>query len=231
MYEDIFSVQSSKDRPRKLVIRYGDRAKEFFNKSNKTTLEQVFATLSEGEWSCFLSKRDKDEFLISVPIAGLDGQADLVVSYNPNNYSYELKVSYAKKTRFRSAPLLPDPNFSIPIKATFIFLGFKEPLTDPDVGQIISTMIELKDEVLKLDVSPGMSVEMQQEIWTEYIEAQRQIIDHLGEPFVLDGEPRLEKEMREDGETVYRYRLELPLPAKDVDEFSPLRRALKGRAS
>ena len=74
MYEDIFGVTSSKDLPRKLVIRYGEKTKEYFNDSNKKiTLEQVFETLSEGEWPCFLSKRSDDEFLISVPVEALGG--------------------------------------------------------------------------------------------------------------------------------------------------------------
>ena len=151
--EDIFSVIGSKDLVRKLIIRYAEKTKERFNDANKKiTLEQVFETLSEGEWQCFLSKRSKDEFMISVPIEKLGGQADLVVSYNPNNYSYELKVSYAKKTKFRSSPLLPDPNYSIPVKATFVFLAAKETYVD---FAALSAMSELKDKVLKLDVPRG----------------------------------------------------------------------------
>lgn len=224
MYEDIFSVTGSKDVVRKIIIRYTEKTKEHFNDSNKKiTIEQVFGTLSEGEWPCFLSKRNEDEFVISVPIEELGGQADLVVSYNPNNYSYELKVSYAKKTKFRSCTLLPDPNYSIPVKATFVFLAAKETYVD---FAALSAMSELKDQVLKLDVPPGMSIEMQQDIWTDYIEAQSQIIDALNEPFEIEGEPRLSTEMRENGEGVYRYRLELPLPAKDYNEFVPLKQAM-----
>ena len=224
MYEDIFNVPSSKDLVRKIVIRYGGKIKERFNDSNKITLDQVFETLGQGEWVCFFSKRTEDEFLISVPAESLGGQVDLVVSYNSNHYSYDLKVSFAKKTKFRSTPLLPAPEYSLPSKATFIFLTEKEPFMD---FSVLSAMAELKDKVLKLDVPPGMSIEMQQEIWTEYIEAQSQIIDALNEPFTVAGEPRLEVEMRESGEGIYRYRLELPLPAKDFDEFIPLRQAMK----
>ena len=228
MYEDIFGVTSSKDLPRKLVIRYGVKTKEYFNDSNKRiTLEQVFETLSEGEWPCFLSKRSDDEFLISVPVEALEGQADLVVSYNPNNYSFELKVSYAKKTKFRSSPLIPDPNYSIPVKASFVFLTAREPYLGAEAFKTLGAMVELKDEVMRLDIPPGMSIELQQEIWTDYVEAQSQIIDALNEPFTIDGEPRLYTEMKENGDGVYRYRLELPLPANDHDEYLPLRRAMK----
>ena len=223
MNEDIFSAPGTKALSRTLVIRYGDKTKEHFDEINKVTFEQVIGTLSQREWDCFLSKRNQEEFLISVPAESLDGQVDLVVTYNPNNYSYELRVSYAKKTRFRSSVQLPSPDYALPMKASFVFLGWKEPYVNLSV---LSAMQELKDKVMALDVPSGMSIETQQELWTDYIEAQSQIIDNLNEPFVLSGSPELKEEPKEDGTGIYRYRLELPLPAKDFDEFNQLRKAL-----
>ena len=224
MYEDIFGVPGSKEISRTLVIRYGDKTKEHFDDINKVSFEQVIGTLSQGEWDCFLSKRNQEEFLISVPVKSLDGQVDLVVAYNPTNYSYELRVSFAKKTRFRSSTSIPSPDYTLPVKASFVFRGWKEPYSDLSV---LSAMQELKDKVMALDVPSGMSIETQQEVWADYIEAQSQIIDNLSEPFVLAGAAELIPEPKEDGSGIYRYRLELPLPVKEYDEFRQLRKAMK----
>ena len=223
MYEDIFNVNDQKEQVQKLFVRYNDRAQTKFNTANKVKFEEIVQTLSNGSWPCFLSKRDDDEILVSVPLTSPAGQADLVLSYNQQKFSFELQVQHLKKTKFRSGVSLPDPNYCLPAKAQFTFLAPEEAFSD---FQAISEMAALRDKVLALEVPPGMSVEIQQEIWTEYVEAQSQIIDSLKEPFALDGEPRLSKEMRESGDGIYRYRLDLRLPAKDTNEYYPLKDAL-----
>jgi hypothetical protein len=224
MYEDIFNVNDPNEHPHKLVIRYNDRAQTKFDNANKVRFEDIIRTLSNGNWPCFLSKRAEDEFLVSIPLTNPSGQADLVLSYNQIKFSYELQVAHAKKTKFRSSISLPDPAYSLPITAQFIFLTPAESFTD---FQAISQMVDLNQKVAALEVPPGMSIEIQQEIWTEFVEAQSQIIDSLNEPFHLDGVPHLSEEMRENGEGVYRYRLDMRLPAKDTNEYYPLREALK----
>ena len=223
MYEDIFNVNDQKEQVKKLFIRYNDRAQTKFNTANKVKFEEIVQALSNGSWPCYLSKRDDEEILVSVPLTSPAGQADLVLSYNQQKFSFELQVSHLKKTKFRSSVSLPDPSYCLPATAQFTFLTPEENFTD---FQAISEMAALREKVLALDVPPGMSVEIQQEIWTEYVEAQSQIIDSLNEPFALEGEPRLSEEMRESGDGIYRYRLDLRLPAKDTNEYYPLKDAL-----
>ena len=223
MYEDIFSVNDPEEQLTKLYIRYNDRAQTKFDNANKVKFEDVVRTLSQGDWPCYLSKRDQDEILVSVPITDHAGQVDLVLSFNQQKFSFELQVVNAKKTKFRSSISLPDPNYHLPRKAQFFFLTPAEVFSD---YKAIEAMVELNRDVQALDVPPGLSIEIQQDIWTEYVEAQSQIIDNLNEPFRLEGEPRLSEEMRENGEGIYRYRLDLRLPAKDSNEYFPLRQAL-----
>ena len=225
MYEDIFNVNDQDKQLKKLVIRYNERAQtKFDNNGNAVKFEEFIRILSDGEKECYFSKRTQDEFLISVPLTDPAGQADLVVTYNSTNFCYELQVSHAKKTKFRSNILLPDPSYSLPITAQFIFLTPRETFSDL---RILSELQEINQIVKDLDVPPGMSIEIQQEIWTQYVEAQSQIIDALNEPFVFDGVPRLSEEKRENGDGIYRYKLEARLPAKDTNEYYPLKEALK----
>lgn len=224
MYEDIFSVKDPSQYPKKIVIRYNDRAQTKFNNVNKIKLEELIRTLSDGTWSCIFSKRSEEEFVINIPMANPAGQVDLVLTYNQIKFSYDLQVANTKKTKFRGSVSLPEPAYSLPVSAKFIFLTPSEPFAD---FQAISEMVELNSKVFALEVPPGMSIEIQQEIWTQFVEAQSQIIDSLNEPFVLDGEPHLSTEMRENGDGVYRYKLEMKLPASDTNEYHALKEALK----
>ena len=228
MPEDIFHVDDPTERMITLYIRYNDKAQKKFNNTNKVKLEEIVRTLSNGSWSCFLSKRDKDEIQICIPLTNPSGQADLVLTYNQQKFSFELQVSHLKKTKFRSGLSLPDPSYCIPKKLQFTFLTPEEAFSD---FQAISEMAALRETVLALEVPPGMSIEIQQEIWTEYVEAQSQIVDALNEPFQLEGEPRLSEEKRENGDGIYRYRLDLRLPAKDTNEYFPLKSALQEELS
>ena len=224
MNEDIFRVDDPSERPKKLVIRRKSKAQSWFDSANKVKLDDLLRTLSDGDWPCFLSKRTDNEFLISIPMMKPAGQADLVVSYNPNNFSYYLEVFYAKKTKFRSSPLLPDPQYLLPVTASFVFLEDKEAY--PNLSDLME-MQKLNAEVKKLEVPPGLSIEIQQDIWTQYVEAQSQLVDSLNEPFELVGEPRLSAEKKENGDGIYRYRLDLQLPARDLNEYRPLINALR----
>ena len=225
MYEDIFNVNDQDKQSKKLVIRYNERAQtKYDNNGNAVKFDELVRILSDGEKACYFSKRTQDEFLISVPLTDPAGQADLVVTYNTTTFCYELQVSHAKKTKFRSNILLPDPSYSLPVTAQFIFLTPKETFSDL---RTLSEMQELHQKVKDLEVPPGMSIEIQQDIWTQYVEAQSQIIDSLNEPFEFDGVPRLSEEKRENGEGIYRYKLEARLPARDTNEYYPLKEALK----
>ncbi|MBR1436483.1 MAG: AAA family ATPase [Bacteroidales bacterium] len=228
MTEDIFHVSDPAEHTLKLYIRYNDRAQTKFDNANKVKLEEVVRVLSNGEWPCYLSKRDQDEILVSIPLTNPAGQADLVLSYNEAKHCFTLEVAHAKKTKFRSGVSLPDPQYSFPAKAQFFFLSPEENFND---FQAMSEMLDLKQKVAAMEVPPGMSIEIQQEIWTEYVEAQSQIVDSLNEPFFLEGEPRLSEEKRENGDGIYRYRLDLRLPAKDTNEYFPLKSALQEELS
>ena len=109
MHEDIFSVNDPTEHPKRLVIRYNDRAQTKFDNANKVRFEDIIRVLSDGTWPCYLSKRTQDEILISVPMTNPAGQADLVLTYNQIKFSYELLVAHAKKTKFRSSISLPEP--------------------------------------------------------------------------------------------------------------------------
>lgn len=228
MNEDIFRVSDPAEQTVKLYIRYNDRAQTKFDNANKVKFEEVVRALSNGEWPCYFSKRGQDEILVNIPMTDPAGQADLVLTFNQQKFSFELQVAHARKTKFRSSISLPDPSYCLPKKAQFFFLTPAEVFTD---YRAINEMAELNDKVASLEVPPGMSIEIQQEIWTEYVEAQSQIVDALNEPFQVEGEPRLSEEMRENGEGVYRYRLDLRLPAKDTNEYYPLREALNEELS
>lgn len=223
MNEDIFRVNDPSELPKRLVIRYNDKARVKFDNANKVKLEEIIQTLSDGTWPCYLSKRAQDEILISVPMTDLSGQADLVLTYNKVKFSYELLVAYAKKTKFRSSISLPEPQYTLPFSAKFVFLTPAESFAD---YQAISEMVDLNQKASDLEVPPGMSIEIQQEIWTEFVDAQSQIIDSLNEPFLLEGEPHLTEEQRENGEGVYRYKLDMKLPARDTNEYFALKEAL-----
>ena len=223
MYEDIFNVNNPNEHPHKFVIRYNEKAASRFDSNNQVKFEELLRILSEGDWPCFLSKRTPDEYLISIPMKSPSGQADLVVSYNTTNFCYDLKVSHAKKTKFRASLLLPDSNYSLPVTAQFVFLTRKEAF--PDL-RVLNDMQEFKEKVDGLEIPPGMSIEIQHEIWTQYIEAQSQIIDDLNEPFIIEGEPRLSEEKMNNGEGIFRYRFDLRLPARDMNEYSPLKKEL-----
>lgn len=225
MPEDIFRVSSPSEHPIMLVVRYNEKAKTRFNNAtNQVKFEDLLRALSYGEWPCFLSRRTDDEILISVPMHNPAGQADLVLSYNTSNHLFDLQVSYANKTKFRSSHFLPSPEYSLPLTAKFTFLTTNESYMN---FEVLAKMHELKQQADKLQIAPSMSVENQKEIWTEYIEAQSQMIDALNVPFSIEGEPRLIEEPRENGEGVYRYKLEMRLPEKSSNEFIPLRNALK----
>ena len=180
--------------------------------------------LSNGEWPCYVSRRNKDEFQISVPMPPYKGQAELVLSFNPVKFTYELIVQYARKTKFRETAALPEPEYSFPVTAQFVFLKAAEAFTDYSA---ISQMVALNEKIATLEVLPDISVETQQDIWEKFIEAQSQIIDSLKEPFAVEGEPRLTQENRGDGKGIYRYRLDLRLPSKVTNEYNPLLEALK----
>ena len=224
MNEDIFNVNDQSESPKKLYIRYNDRARTKFDNVNQIKFDDIVRILSHGDWPCLLSKRTPEEFLISVPTTDPSGQMDLVVSYNETKHCYNLEVSYLKKTKFRSGISLPEPSYCLPITAQFFFLTPEENFSD---FQAMSEMMELKKSVDALSVPPGKSIEIQQEIWSEYVQAQSQIIEFLNEPFAIEGEPRLTVEKRENGDGVYRYRLDLRMPAKDTNEYNPLKEALQ----
>ena len=209
---------------RKLVIRCSNRAKNKFDSFNNIKFEDIARALSIGEWRCYVSRRDENEFQVSIPMSSFKGQVDLVLTYNEIKFSYELIVFYARKTRFRETISLPELDSCFSVKAQFVFLKASEPFTDHEA---IGQMIWLNKKIGSLEVLPSMSVDTQLEIWAKFIEAQSQIIDSLNEPFVLEGEPRLVEETRADGNGVYRYRLDLRLPVKITEEYIPLLEALR----
>lgn len=223
MNEDIFNVNGHTEDPKKIVIRYNDRAQAKFDNTNKVRFEEIIRALSVSTWRCYLSRRTEDEILISVPMTSPAGQADLVLTYNQIKFSYELLVAHGKKTKFKSCISRPESQYCIHFTAKFIFLTPTESFKD---FQAISEMEDLNRKAAGLDIPPGMSIEIQQEIWAAFVEAQSQIIGSLNEPFHLEGEPILSEEMRKNGEGVYRYRLDIRLPARDLNEYFPLKDAL-----
>lgn len=223
MYEDIFSVQNTDDSPHKLVIRYGDKEKSKFDSANQQMkFADLIRILSDSEWPCFISRKDSKECRISIPIKDPAGQIELVVRYNDTSFCYELRVDSAKKTKFRSNVSLPDPNYSISVTAKFLFLGADDTFSD---FVVLKDLHEFNQKISDLDIPPEMSIEVQQEIWTQYINAQSQIIRTLGETYKFKGEPRLLEEKKANN--IYRYKLEADLPTKDENEFTPLQTALK----
>ena len=202
MNEDIFNVNGHTEDPKKIVIRYNDRAQAKFDNTNKVRFEEIIRALSVSTWRCYLSRRTEEEILISVPMTSPAGQADLVLTYNQIKFSYELLVAHGKKTKFKSCISRPESQYCIHFTAKFIFLTPTESFKD---FQAISEMEDLNRKAAGLDIPPGMSIEIQQEIWAAFVEAQSQIIGSLNEPFHLEGEPILSEEMRKNGEGVYRY--------------------------
>ena len=166
--EDLFNLTDEKVST--LVIRYGDAAKQKFDASSKLMpLSQIIETLSNGEWDSFISKRTDQEFQISIPVGTLGGQFDLVVEYNQVKFTYEMKVQFTQKTRFRLFESLPSPEYSFQQKVKLVFIDLNTPWTDFGTLQ---DMQELKNKALSLPISPAMSIELQQDIWDQYIEAQ-----------------------------------------------------------
>lgn len=197
----------------KLVVRCHDKVFGWFNGAkNKVRLEDIFRELSEGGWDCYVSRRDGDEILVSVPIEKFGGQVDLVLVYNKITNCYNLCVYHNRKSRFRETVSLPGTDFCISVRAQFVFLKPWEPFADLEA---IGQMLKLNERVAGLAVPSRMSVDVQQDIWAKYIDAQDQIVDSLSEPFVLEGEP-----------VIYGNKLVLKLPVKDTYEYKPLVEAL-----
>ena len=221
--EDLFNLTDEKVST--LVIRYGDAAKQKFDASSKLMpLSQIIETLSNGEWDSFISKRTDQEFQISIPVGTLGGQFDLVVEYNQVKFTYEMKVQFTQKTRFRLFESLPSPEYSFQQKVKLVFIDLNTPWTDFGTLQ---DMQELKNKALSLPISPAMSIELQQDIWDQYIEAQSQMVDRLLEPYNCIGEPELTKEQARNGDGVFRYRLDFRLQAENHGEYDDLQQSLR----
>ena len=171
-----------KDNMQKLVVRYHDKLLKWFDGANKVRLEKIIRELSEGCWDCCVSRREGDEILVSVHVAKFGGQVDLVLVYDQVTNCYNLCVYRNSKSRFRQTVSLPEPDFCVSVRAQFVFLKPREPFADL---QAIGQMLKFNERVAGLAVLSGMSVEVQQDIWAKYIDAQDQIVDSLSEPFVL----------------------------------------------
>lgn len=221
--EDLFNIAMQKVNT--LVIRYGGKTKQWFDESNKLVpFDKIVETLSQGEWECSLSKRNESEIQISVPFFEPQGQVDLVVEYNPVNYTFELKVQYNQKTRFKLFRSEPNPEFSFKMKARFAFL---DPTSNwPNLNDLME-MSKIKDRALSLDISPEKSVEDQEDIWDEYINAQAQLIERLRQPYSCIDGPNVSEEKSRSGEGVYRYKVEFRLQPQNRGEYDDLVNALK----
>lgn len=221
--EDLFNLTDKKVST--LVIRYGDSAKQKFDASNKMVpLNQIIETLSNGEWDSYITKRTDQEFQISIPVENLGGQFDLVVEYNQVKFTYEMKVQFTQKTRFRLFESLPSSDYSFQQKVKLVFIDLNAPWTDLGTLQ---DMQELKNKALSLPISPAMSIELQQDIWDQYIEAQSQLVDRLLEPYSCIGEPELTKEQARNGDGIFRYRLDFRLHAENQGEYDALQQSLR----
>ena len=218
--EDVFnSVTVAK--PETLIIRYSEQSKRRFNESNKVNgLEKIIGVLSVGSWDCYFTKRTDSEFQISIPIQGLEGQVNLVVEYDQIKYTYLLKVQYNQKSRFKPSISIPSPEYCFCVKAKLVFLDEHVPWAN--MADLVKLQ-ELKNRAMALDVAPGMTTELQEDIWHEYIEAQSQIIDDLMRPYECIGDVNVipeESNVRE-GE-IYRYKLEFQLPHDGINEYKAL---------
>ena len=220
--EDLFNV--AQQQVNTLVIRYGGTAQQRFDSVNKLIhFDKLVETLTTGEWDCYFTKRNESEIQISVPMTDPSGQFDLVVDYNAVNHLYEMQVNFNQKTRFRTSEFIPDPEFSFQHKCKFAFVDLQSGWPNFDDLSVMNTLFQ---KAMSLDISPNMANETQLEIWNEYINAQKQLIDRLAEPYEIIDEPKLTPEKSHAGDGIYRYKLECRLRPQNHNDYEDLRATL-----
>ncbi len=208
--EDIFGNDSIK-----LVLRYGPKVEQYFDKENNVPFLRFLEVLRDKERLCYFLKKDEQQHKIIIPMPepAFGGQLEIVAQWDHTRNAYEIKVYKKKQTRYNAIISTIDQNFSIEQTCELVFLDSTASYTD---FSALGETYNLYQRVSKLEIAPATQIENERELWTKFIYAQELQIQKLSEPFDCKGMPTLTPVKNKNGE-VTRYKVVVPIESKIVE--------------
>jgi hypothetical protein len=215
--------------PIPIIMRYKDIVpSNFDNCGNKIHFKKILSILSEKPVKCYLSRRKGEEISCIVPLPGYEGQVEFVCSYDMVKHTYEILQNKRKLTIYQDILNLPSEKYSLEQLCNFRFLSSREPYND---FTSLYEMQKIRSAVSSLQICDETLAEDQREIWTKYIDAQKQLVSELQKPYFCIGEPRLSEIPSNNGHGIFRYILELDLQYEKYDEYRQIESVLSEKLS
>lgn len=212
--------------PIEIIIRLTPDDAIEFNKLNDFSIDQIKADVTGKELPCHFQKISESEHKILIPT--LNGQLEAIVKWYAVANTYQAVVDKKKKTIYRTALIIPQPDKSKSENCFVKIIDFNEG-GRANIGS--DEFEELYKSVCRQTVVSNINIQSQQEIWFKWIEAQKAIIQKLQEPIEIVGKPewKLVSLPYKDanGKPMTSYEVSFNIKETITSEYQPLEAALK----
>ena len=170
--ENVFGAEN----PTELIIRWSDNDIKDFKTKNHKSFENIKSELTNSERICVFIKSDKNTFKIYVPL--FEGQFEMFVEWDDISFSFNIVNDKKKYPVYKDQLSLPtDKIYIYEKKCRFVFIGQKDSKRSKD------ELIDLYEEISKLQIMPKPINEKERDIWDKWIEAQAMLIELNSKPF------------------------------------------------
>ena len=203
--------------PIPIIMRYRDNDPQSFdNSGNKIHFRKIITLLQDKVVTCYFTRSKGEEILCIVPLPENEGQIELFCVYDEVRYCFNILVNKRKFSKYVEHLNLPLVPYSFEQNCCFHILANREPFSDITV---VLEMQKLRNAVSSLEISKEAQLEDQREIWAKYIDAQKQLVGELQQPYYCIGNPVLSSIPSYNGQGVFCYTLEIGLENEKAGEY------------
>lgn len=207
--------------PIEVIIRLTPDDAIEFNKMNDVSIDQIKADVTGKELTCHFQKISESEHKIYIPT--LNGQLEAIVKWYSVADTYQAVVEKKKKTLYKTTIFTPQADKSISETCVVKIIDINE---GGKSNRASDEFEELYKKVCRQPIVSNINIENQQEIWFNWIEAQKAIIDNLQKPYQVKGIPSLQ-ETKNNNNEVTRYTIKFDLANEVLPEYKQLEAKLK----
>ena len=212
--EDIFG-----NEPIELVIRFYPSTIKVFNTGQMPlSFEEVKDRLENGEHNCYFQNLGEGIQNVIIPLEPINYQVEIFLTWHETTFCYRTSTKSKFKPSLKEFIRLPDSDF-IQEKCRLKLIDVNEPFRTKD------ELEHLYNRVLELDIPVGIDIEKENEIWFNYIDATKKIIDKRQQPFDVQRYYPI-KPIGEDWKKATRFSFKIDLKVEDNKEYKEIEEKL-----
>ena len=209
-HEDLFG-----DGAIEVVIRFKSNSIEALNRQGNGTFDDIQQWIHDNTIQYVFGKKNEKEHSLRILIKKINKSIDLTLAWEQKTFDYSAVINYKTKRIINEYDPLEINDYFISEDVDIKFIGFDEAnRSDKDLEN-------LYDRICLLEVSPKFELDNQKNIWNQWIEAQKLIVDNNAKAIEVSGfDIPIEV-------SPTRWQFRVKLKQEEQPEYSNLARELK----